>query len=361
MSDETAAVRPPAPPRRSRWHYVFLAVGLAIFAFAALLLARVLAKVSYADITAAIAGTSGGQIAGACLFTATSYLALTGYDGLALRQLRLKVRYRTAALASFTAYAVSFTLGFPLLTGASVRYWIYARSGLSAASVATVTVIASLTFWFGMVVLIALAFIIDSEVGSLTHLSRPATLSIGIAALLAIAVYLVYVSGARRHMRFQGVELELPGLSLTLGQMAVGIVDLCSAAAAGGASQLPRLRRALCHRHPARHREQCAGRHRRVRGHHPQHGAGSERGSDPRRAAAVPHDLLHRAVHAGAGDIGRFRDPAAAAQAPECPAATTGVTRRPRNARATRQGSHAKFDDPQLPKPDAILYAKRQL
>ena len=67
---------------------------------------------------------------------------LTGYDALALRQLRLKVPYRITALASFTSYAVSFTLGFPLLTAGTIRYWIYSRHGLSAAKIAALTVIA---------------------------------------------------------------------------------------------------------------------------------------------------------------------------------------------------------------------------
>ena len=65
--------------------------------------------------------------------TALSYLLLTCYDALALRQLGLHVPYRTTALASFTSYAVSFTLGFPMLTAGTVRYWIYAPKGVRAA------------------------------------------------------------------------------------------------------------------------------------------------------------------------------------------------------------------------------------
>ena len=72
----------------------------------------------------------------AAAFTALSFLALTGYDALALRQLKLKVPYPTAALASFTSYAVSFTLGFPLFTAGTIRYWIYSSRGLSAAKIA---------------------------------------------------------------------------------------------------------------------------------------------------------------------------------------------------------------------------------
>jgi hypothetical protein len=80
----------------------------------------------------AIAATSADQIAAAALLTVVSFLALTGYDGLALRQLNARVRYKTTALASFTSYAISFTLGFPLITAGTVRYWIYSQAGLTA-------------------------------------------------------------------------------------------------------------------------------------------------------------------------------------------------------------------------------------
>ena len=113
-------------------------------------LMRTLAQVNYTELRAAIANTSAEQIALSVLFATISYLALTGYDALALKQLGEKVAYRTTALASFTSYAISFTLGFPLITGGTVRYWIYSRAGLRASKVASLTVIAGVTFWLGM-------------------------------------------------------------------------------------------------------------------------------------------------------------------------------------------------------------------
>ena len=86
---------------------IIIAVSLTIFV-------RTLARVDPGKFKAAIAGTGGDQILLSFAFTALSYLALTGYDGLALRHLRIKVPYRLTALASFASYALSFTLGFPL-------------------------------------------------------------------------------------------------------------------------------------------------------------------------------------------------------------------------------------------------------
>ena len=54
---------------------------------------------------------------------------------------------------------MSFTLGFPILTAGTVRYWIYAPKGLSPGRVASLTVIAGLTFWLGMGIVLAWSLI----------------------------------------------------------------------------------------------------------------------------------------------------------------------------------------------------------
>ncbi|MDI4639967.1 lysylphosphatidylglycerol synthase domain-containing protein [Rhodoblastus acidophilus] len=203
-------------------------VGLAVF-----VLSRVLAHLDMAQLRAAFAATSARQIALGLLFTASSYLMLTGYDAIALRQLKLRVPYRTTALASFTSYAVSFTLGFPIFTGGTVRYWIYSRAGVRPGKIASLTVVAGVTFWLGMAVVIALGLIVEARpVSNIDHLAVEFNRLIGFGVLLAIGVYLYWVSARPRRARWQGLSLELPGLGLSLGQIALGVMDLCSAAAA---------------------------------------------------------------------------------------------------------------------------------
>jgi len=71
----------------------------------------------------------------AVLFTIISYTLLAGYDALALRQLKVTISAFEVVLASFTSYAISFTLGFPILTAGTVRYRIYRiepRSGIKS-------------------------------------------------------------------------------------------------------------------------------------------------------------------------------------------------------------------------------------
>lgn len=205
--------------------------SIAIALFSIYILARTFSSVSLSDLRRAIAATSGDQIAAAALFTFASFLALTGYDALALRQLRLRVSYPTTALASFTSYAISFTLGFPLITAGTVRYWIYSQAGLAPSKVASLTIVAGVTFWFGMVFVIGAGLAFQAEaISALNHLQPALNMLMGLAALGAILAYMAWVTVRRRHVRIQGFRLELPGLGLTLGQVILGVIDQCAAA-----------------------------------------------------------------------------------------------------------------------------------
>jgi uncharacterized membrane protein YbhN (UPF0104 family) len=217
--------------RRSIGRWVALGLSLLIAALSFFVLARTFSQINPNELREAIAATSAEQIAGAALLTFLSFLALTGYDGLALRQLKLHVPYRITALASFTSYAISFTLGFPLITAGTVRYWIYSRRGLSPGKVASLTVISGVTFWLGMALVIAVGLTFDSvAVARIDHLERQINMMLGIGMLAALLCYLVWVSIGHRTVRVQGFKLELPGFALTVGQMLLGVVDLCSAA-----------------------------------------------------------------------------------------------------------------------------------
>jgi uncharacterized membrane protein YbhN (UPF0104 family) len=207
--------------------------SLAVFALAGFILAGVVSSVKFADVRGAIAAMSAEQVLGALLLTALSYLALTGYDELALRQLGLRVRYRIAALASFTSYAFSFNLGFPVVTAAAVRYWIYSRIGVSAVQVANITVIAGVTFWLGMASVVGAGLMARAgELAAIDKLPTFVNFALGLLICAGVGYYLVWVSLRRRSVRLRGHRFELPGFIPSLGQTILGVADLCCAAAA---------------------------------------------------------------------------------------------------------------------------------
>ncbi len=217
-----------AGARGSKWATI---AGLALFGLSVAVLWALIREVSVADVKAALRAVSTGQFLFALLCTVASYLLLTGYDALALRQLRADIPYRTTALASFTSYSVSFTLGFPLVTGGTVRYWIYAPRGLSAAKVASLTLIAGVTFWLGMGLVMGSGLIVrPEELGRINALPASVNRLIGAAVLVAIALYLVWVSMKRRAVKIQRWLIQLPTLSVSVGQLALGTLDVFAAA-----------------------------------------------------------------------------------------------------------------------------------
>jgi hypothetical protein len=240
-----SAAPPPEPPgfaarlvvgirrHRKMLRRLGLAASLLIITISLTIFARTLMRIDPGKFRAAFAATGGDQILMAFGFTALSYLSLTGYDGLALRHLRVKVPYRLTALASFASYAVSFTLGFPLVTGGAVRYWLYSPAGLTAGNVASLTIVAGITFWLGMGLIVGVGFMSSAgAVAEIDHFHPLANQLIGLSAIGLLILYLVWV-GVLRWRRASIVgSFKLPGPMLTMGQMALGVIDVCSASAA---------------------------------------------------------------------------------------------------------------------------------
>lgn len=218
-----------ATPRMRR---MALAASLALFALAAAVLFGLSSEIDAAEVRAAVFNVGWGKIGLAAAFTCVSYLLLTGYDFLALRHLGSRLPYRTMALGSFASYAVSFTLGFPLVTAAAVRFAVYAPKGLSAGDVARVTLIAGVTFWLGMGVVLGTALIAQGPtVSVLGVLPAKATPILGGVVLIAITAYVIWVSRSVRTITVRGWRLRLPGAGVTLGQASLGALDVCAGAA----------------------------------------------------------------------------------------------------------------------------------
>jgi len=203
-----------------------------LFAAALYVLYRIAGEVKPADVVEAFRKAGNEQVGLAVIFTVASYLFLTGYDALAMRQLAIKAHPARVAFASFTSYAVSFTLGFPWLTAGTVRYWIYSGAGISSSKVASLTLIAGMTFILGMAVVFGIGIIWQAEAISLINQANASVNQlIGMAVLSGILVYLVWTAAKRRHMRIKRFIIELPTLRVSLGQLALGAADVCAAAA----------------------------------------------------------------------------------------------------------------------------------
>ncbi len=221
----------PAALPKKRWWWLGPAASVTIFVASIGVLYVILQEISLSEVLSALADTPRDRLWLALAFTVLSYAVLTFYDALALRKLGLSIPYRTTALASYTSFSVSFTLGFPLVTAGTVRYWIYSGRGVRTSEVAKLTVIVGLTFWLGMACVLGITLMYAAEAVAVLARATPMIMQGAGAAILAIVIgYLFWVGGGHRAIEVRGWRLELPGATMSLGQILLGAADVCAAA-----------------------------------------------------------------------------------------------------------------------------------
>jgi phosphatidylglycerol lysyltransferase len=201
-------------------------VGLLLFLLALAVLRRELRGERVHDILRELTAIPSHQLALAVLLTGLSFLALTGYDAVSLRYVRKRLPIQRIALTSFITYAFSQALGFPLLTGGSVRFRLYSAWGLSAIQITNVVAFASFTFWLGVLTVGGLIFLnAPPEMVASFPLSATTVREIGVLALLVVAGYVWWTIGGRRIIRVREWRFTRPSPTLALRQLALACVD----------------------------------------------------------------------------------------------------------------------------------------
>jgi len=217
------------------WQGLGFAICLGIIVFAFVVLYFQLRDIVFGEVLDALRNTPRQALLLAGLFVTAGYVILTFYDYFALRTIgRPDVPYRIAALAGFTSYAIGHNVGFSAFSGGAVRYRIYSSAaGLSLVEVAKICFIAGLTFWLGNVAMLGLGFATDPTAANAIDRLPPAfNRAVGVAALVVLVAYVMWVSAKPRHMGRESWNVQMPGGGLTVLQIAIGVVDLSCAAAA---------------------------------------------------------------------------------------------------------------------------------
>jgi phosphatidylglycerol lysyltransferase len=207
-------------------------LGVALFALAIGILHRELAEYHYHDVLAHLRAIPREGTLLALVLTLAGYMALTGYDTLALRWIRSPVRYRRIALASFIAYVFSHNVGLSFFGGSAVRYRMFTSWGVTPPDLARVITFNVLTFWLGFLTLAALVLGLDPmDLPAAWHPLIETTRPLGVVCLVIVASYAIAVVGRRRSLRLRGFEIALPGVRMTLAQTALSTIDWLLAAA----------------------------------------------------------------------------------------------------------------------------------
>lgn len=200
-------------------------IGLLLFAVALEVLRRELHTVSWHQLTTDIFSIPGWRLGLALLLTALNYALLTGYDFLAFAYIGKRLPAQRIALASFIAYAIANSVGFAMLSGASVRYRFYTRWGVTADELSRIVFSYVVTFWLGLLLLGGLS-LAASRLPDALDIPAPGLIApIGWLLILASAAYVAAAFVRREPIRFRRFELPLPSPRIAVSQLAVSVLD----------------------------------------------------------------------------------------------------------------------------------------
>jgi len=207
-----------------------------LIAFAVLLSAgllyRALARYDPGELFDSIRSVDRSQLFMAIGWAAASYLCLTLNDFLALRYVGKPLPYRYAALTSFVALAFGHNVGFAALSSGAIRYRFYSVKGLGSEDLAKIIVFCGTTIFLGMFVLGDTALLLRPEFGeTMTGLSQPAVIGVGIGLLAFPLAYLVLAWCWRTPKKLFRWSIEMPGVGLAFAQLAVGTMNFMFVAA----------------------------------------------------------------------------------------------------------------------------------
>jgi phosphatidylglycerol lysyltransferase len=212
--------------RRTFVDRIVLIATISIFCAAIVVLFNQFRSVSPNAVLAFLATMPKRQICAAIGLTAASYLLLTGYDFLALRYVRIKLRFRDIVFASFTAFAFSNNFGFQLLSGGSMRYRIYSNLELSGGEIVRIVAFCTFTYALGVITVGGMVFVFEpAEVASLLDLPRQVISAAGLAQLAFIAAYLLVAAKCHGPIALRRFRVRPPTLILAIAQVALASID----------------------------------------------------------------------------------------------------------------------------------------
>lgn len=223
-----------AEPRPARWLALTAhplaraAVPLAIVVIAFVVLHQLSGKVHLRDIRADLAVTSPRAIAIAILATVASFAAISLYDVIAARAVAPgTIPPSVAAVTCATAFAVSNLLGFSYITGAAVRYRVYAGYGLDFPRVALLIAYSWSGFWVGLILVLALLFVAHPQgISAILPISGAVETGLGLALLAGLAAFVLFLRLGPDRASLFGLDLKLPSPGHAAALTGAAVVDL---------------------------------------------------------------------------------------------------------------------------------------
>jgi len=134
--------------------------ALVLFAFAVILLHKLLKPYHINEIRSAFHSIAAYKILLCLCFSTLSYFVLTLYDTLAFRYIGKPLAYGKIALTSFISYTFANNTGsLSILTSSTIRYRFYSGWGFSGIEIARIVAFCMVSFWLGYLFLAGVSFL----------------------------------------------------------------------------------------------------------------------------------------------------------------------------------------------------------
>jgi uncharacterized membrane protein YbhN (UPF0104 family) len=208
-------------------HHIPAVLGVILLVGAIYVVQKEFRHLKLRDITDALRAIPRAALIFSFVWTILSYFILTFYDRLGTIYAGHKVSYGKVAFASFCAYALAHNLGFAAVSGAAVRYRLYAHWGLTPLQIGKTVAFCSLTFGLGGLVLGGAILFIEPRTIPFLGPIMPLFVLHGVGVLLwAIVIGYVTLSRVLGSFRMRGHEINLPNWRMALLQVALATVDV---------------------------------------------------------------------------------------------------------------------------------------
>lgn len=207
-------------------------VPVVVFALALVSLHRLAGEFHLRDVLAEFSAIAPWRVAAAIVLAGASYLALTGYERLALEYVGASMPWRRYGLIAFVVNAIGHNAGVAAVSGGAVRFRLYAPLGLGAGDIARIVAFCTLTFVLGLCALGGVSLVVHAgEAATLLHASSFVANAAGGGLLAVVVLYLLACASRRAPIAWRGWSLALPAPRLAVSQVVLATVDLLFACA----------------------------------------------------------------------------------------------------------------------------------
>lgn len=160
--------------------------------------------------------------------SAVIYALVAFYEGVAAHMATGRRMTALAARNALIANPLSRAIGVPMLSGAALRYRLYAEQSVSAKQIAAMMALTSMPYFFSVGWMVDISLLLNAEQASRTlRLSVPMVLTLGAVGLLKDFIWLAVLALRRKPLQIFGRQLQLPTLAQGGVQLAVGMTQLC--------------------------------------------------------------------------------------------------------------------------------------